>query len=94
MTDKKKLTEFSNWILKIGSGTIEGIKDDENDDTTWIEIPKKYIVNYDSDPIKKISNPIYDNFLDNFDNIEYLKPQAIVAPKIKQLMILINIYYL
>ena len=41
----KELTEFSNWILDIGNGTIKGIKDEENDDATWIEIPTKYIVN-------------------------------------------------
>ena len=51
---QKEFVEFSYWILSIGNGTVEGIKDDENDDATWIKIPEKYIVKYDSDPIQKI----------------------------------------
>ena len=27
---EKEIAEFSEWILNIGNGTIEGIKDDEN----------------------------------------------------------------
>ena len=38
---QQELTEFSNWILNIGNGTIEGIQDGENDYITWIKIPKK-----------------------------------------------------
>ena len=44
---QKEIIEFSDWILNIGNGTIKGIQDEENNDTVWIEIPKKYIVNYD-----------------------------------------------
>ena len=80
---QKELFEFSNWILNIGNGTIEGIQDDDNNDATWIKIPTKYIVNYDSNPIEKIADLIYDNFLTNYSNIEYLKQRAIVAPKNK-----------
>ena len=42
---QKEITEFSYWILNIGNGTINGIKDDENENATWIEIPKKHIIN-------------------------------------------------
>ena len=66
---KRELIELSDWILNIGNDTIEWIKDEENDDATWIEIPTKYRVNYDSNPIEKMSNIIYDNFLLNFSNI-------------------------
>ena len=69
MINKKKKTKFSYWILNIGNGTINGIKDDENEDATWIEIPNKYIINSDSNPIETISNLIYNDF----ENIEYLK---------------------
>ena len=50
--EKKEITEFSNWILNIGNGTAEGIKDPENEDATWIKIPEKYIVHYESNPIE------------------------------------------
>ena len=38
--EKKQITKFSNWILDIGNGTAKGIKDLENEDATWIKIPK------------------------------------------------------
>lgn len=81
--EKKEITKFSNWILDIGNGTTKGIKDLENEDATWIKIPKKYIVHYELDPIEKISSLIYDSFNYYFNNIEYLKQRAIVTPKNK-----------
>ena len=38
---------------------------------------------FDTNPIEVISNSIYNNFINNFDNIKYLKERAIVAPKYK-----------
>ena len=84
---------FSKSILDIDDGTSEGIKDTENEDATWIRIPEKYLVQYESNPIEKISHIIYNDFIQNFDDINYLKQRAIVAPKIKQSMKLINIFY-
>ena len=88
-----EITEFSNWILEIGNGISAGIKDTENEDATWIKIPEKFLLHYDSNPIKKITLSIYDDFIHNFNNIEYLRERAIVSSKIKQLMKLINIFY-
>ena len=70
---KKEITEFLNQILNIGNDTINGIKDDENEDAIWIEIPNKYIINFDSNLIETISNLIYNDFINNFDNIDYLR---------------------
>ena len=38
--EKYEITEFSNWILNVGNGIAEGIKDPENKDATWIKIPE------------------------------------------------------
>ena len=81
--EKYEITKFSKWILSIGNGTADGIKDVENEDATWIKIPQKYILHYDSNPIEKITKSIYNDFLHNFNNIEYLQQRAIVAPKNK-----------
>ena len=78
---QKQIIEFSDWILNIGNNTMKWIKHDENEAATWIEILKKYIINFDSNPIETISNSIYSDFINNFDNIEYLKERAIVVPK-------------
>ena len=80
---KKEISEFLNQILNIGNGTINVIKDDENEDAIWIEIPNKYIINSDSNPIKTIYYLIYNDFIHNFHNIDYLRERAIVAPKNK-----------
>ena len=79
---QKEIIGFSYWILNIENSTIQGIQDEENDDIVWVEIPKKYIVNYDSDPIKKIFDLIYNDFINNFNDIEFRKKKrAFVAPK-------------
>ena len=81
--EKKEITEFSNWILDIGNGISEGIKDIENEDATWIKIPEKFLLHYNSNPIETISHAIYHDFVLNFDNIEYLRQRAIVVPRNK-----------
>ena len=78
-----EMTEFSNWILDIGNGISAGIKDIENEDATWIKIPEKFLLHYDSNPIEKITHSIYDDFIHNFNNIEYLRQRAIVSPENK-----------
>ena len=80
---QREIVEFSYWILNIGNRTINGIKDDKNENTTWIEKPEKYILYFESNPIETISNSIYNDSIKNFDNIEYLKERAIVTPKNK-----------
>ena len=81
--EKKEIATFSEWILNVGNGTAEGIKDLENEDATWIKIPEKYFVDFDLDPIDKMTILIYDNFKNNFNNIDYLKQRTIVTPKNK-----------
>ena len=46
-----------------------------------LKYQKKYILDYHSNPIEKISSSIYNDFIYNFNNIEYLKQQVILAPK-------------
>ena len=81
--EKNEIETFLKWILNVGDGTAEGIKDLENEDATWVKIPKKYILHYESNPIEKISTLIYNNLNIYFNNIEYLKERAIITPKNK-----------
>ena len=69
--------------MKTLHGTAEGIKYLENEDATWVKIPKKYIVHYHLNPIEKISTLVYNNINSYFNNIEYLKERAIITPKNK-----------
>ena len=78
-----EITNFSEWILNIGDGTINGIKDSENEDATWIEIPEKYLIQYNKNFVECISTIIYNNFDNNFQNIDNLKQRAIITPRNK-----------
>ncbi|KAJ9183289.1 hypothetical protein P3X46_007166, partial [Hevea brasiliensis] len=53
------------------------IQDENDEDTTCIKIPSKYILEHRSDPINSILVAIYDNFQDNYQNVHYLKERAI-----------------
>ena len=81
--EKNEIVTFSKWILNVGDGIAEGIKDLENEDAKWVKIPKKYILHYESNPIEKISSLVYDNLNIYFNNIEYLKERAIITPRNK-----------
>ena len=80
---KEEVAKFSEWILNIGNGTVEGIKDNNEEDTTWIQIPSEFIIEKCSDPIHDITISIYDELQKKFNNIEYLKERAIITPKNK-----------
>ena len=60
--EKQNIEYFSKWLLAVGNGTVEGIKDHENEDATWIKIPDQFIIRYESNPIESISLLIYDDF--------------------------------
>ena len=52
------ISNFSVWILNIGNGTTNRIKDIENKDARWIKIPEKYIISYNTESIKCTSTTI------------------------------------
>ena len=52
---------------------MQGIKDTKNEHATHIKIPEKFILLYYKNPIEKITHSIYNDFLYNYNNIEYLK---------------------
>ena len=81
--EKYEITEFSNGILDIGNGILDGIKNTENEDATWIKIHEIFLLYYDSNPIEKITHSIYGEFIHNFNNIEYIRQRAIVSLKNK-----------
>ena len=80
---KIKIPKFSNWLLNISDGTFIEIKDPDNEDATWIEIPEKFLLHYDASPFKKITHLVNNNLINNFDNVDYLKQFVNVALKNK-----------
>ena len=43
--EKNKIADFSKWILDIGNGITERIKDAENEEARWIKILENFILN-------------------------------------------------
>ena len=81
--EKYEITEFSNWILDSDNGISNWNQRYRKwrryiDKNTW-----KILTHYYSNQIEKITHSIYDDFIHNFNNIEYLRQRAIVSPKIK-----------
>lgn len=64
--EKQEITTLSNWILSIGDRIADGIKDYENEELLGLKYPKKYLIQYITNPIEHISTIIYDDFQNNF----------------------------
>ncbi|XP_058768015.1 uncharacterized protein LOC131641730 [Vicia villosa] len=74
-TDKTEITQFSDWLLRIGEGRIS----EPNDGTAKIDIPLDILITEFDDPIVAIVNTTYPDFIINFQSIDYLKSRTILA---------------
>ncbi|XP_058759603.1 uncharacterized protein LOC131632900 [Vicia villosa] len=74
-TDKTEITQFSDWLLRIGEGRIS----EPNGGTAEIDIPPDILIIEFDDPIVAIVNTTYLDFINNFQSIDYLKSRAILA---------------
>ncbi|KAL3627363.1 hypothetical protein CASFOL_028726 [Castilleja foliolosa] len=71
-----ELSEFAEWIAKIGDGTIG---DGENG-VSKVEIPNHMLIENDGDPLDSIVETIYPELDDGSTDPSYLKDRAILAP--------------
>ncbi|XP_050212521.1 uncharacterized protein LOC126664257 [Mercurialis annua] len=73
---------FSQWLLSIGDGRYMSrqieLFDEENN---WINIPSKFIITYDDNPIESIINYVYTEFKESYMHPTYLQERAIVCPR-------------
>ena len=81
--EKYEITEFSNWILDIGNGISNWNQRYRKWRRYMYKNTWKILTHYYSNQIEKITHSIYDDFIHNFNNIEYLRQRAIVSPKNK-----------
>ena len=79
--EKKKISNFANWMLQIGEGRVPSIQHRDDKDTSWIEIPKDLLLSSYTNPIESIFLATYPNFDMDYNNIDYLKERAIVTPR-------------
>jgi ATP-dependent DNA helicase PIF1 len=77
-SDADELKTFSEWILKVGEGKIS----EPNDGIADFEIPDDMLIKEFDDPIDAIMKSTYPNFLNMYNNLDYLQQRAILASTI------------
>ncbi|XP_058741331.1 uncharacterized protein LOC131613701 [Vicia villosa] len=73
------IRSFSEWILKIGDGTMC----EPNDGYADICIPDEFLISNFSDPIKAIVEDTYPDLIHNYLDSNYLQSRAILASTIE-----------
>ncbi|GJY83508.1 ATP-dependent DNA helicase PIF1-like protein [Tanacetum coccineum] len=79
--DDKAKQEFNHWVLAVGDGTLPAKMKEGEDEPTWIDIPKKFLIKTWDCPIQKIIEETYLDFTSRQTNDEYLKERAILTPR-------------
>ncbi|XP_028944574.2 uncharacterized protein [Malus domestica] len=79
--EKQELADFANWILQIGNGNVANSILSTDEESSWVEISKDFLINFDDDPIENMVSAVYTDFKTNFHDVSYLKERAIVTPR-------------
>jgi ATP-dependent DNA helicase PIF1 len=77
--DNTEISEFSDWLLKVGEGKLS----EPNDGYADIDIPNELLITDYDDPIKAIVNSTYPDLLQNYKRPDYLQSRAILASTIE-----------
>jgi len=78
----KELSEFNDWILRIGNGSekINMIPETKEDnDSNIVQIPQDLLLSTTGNKIQALIECTYPDFLSNYNNPEYIKNRAILA---------------
>ncbi|PRQ34232.1 putative DNA helicase [Rosa chinensis] len=79
--DKKNISNFANWLLEIGEGRVHSINYENDEDTSWVEIPNDLLIYNVKNPIEAIFLTTYPNFQIKYCDFNYLKERAIITPR-------------
>ncbi|GKB37272.1 ATP-dependent DNA helicase PIF1-like protein [Tanacetum coccineum] len=72
---------FNQWVLVVGDGKLPTKIKDGEDEPTWIEIPKKFLINSSNSPIEQIVAETYPKFIKRQRDDVYLRERAILTPR-------------
>ncbi|XP_074377397.1 uncharacterized protein LOC141718926 [Apium graveolens] len=78
--ENKTIADFSKWQLAVGDGKETNISPSPDNGEILIKIHDKYIVHTSGDPMRKLFEVTYPNFLHNISSHEYLRSRAILTP--------------
>jgi hypothetical protein len=51
---------FASWLLDLGDGMIGNPAAEDNDDSSWVQVPTHYCIEDDEDGLQKLIEFIYD----------------------------------
>nr|GEW04064.1 hypothetical protein [Tanacetum cinerariifolium] len=72
--------DFNQWVLVVGDGNLPAKMKDGEDEQTWIEIPKKFLINSSNSLIERIV-AMYPNFSKRQRDDAILRERAILTPR-------------
>ncbi|XP_074346355.1 uncharacterized protein LOC141685132 [Apium graveolens] len=78
--ENKTIADFSKWQLAVGDGKETNISPSPDTGEMLIKIPDQYIVHTSGDPIQKLFEVTYPDFIQNISSHEYLRSRAILTP--------------
>ncbi|XP_074327036.1 uncharacterized protein LOC141664977 [Apium graveolens] len=78
--ENKTIADFSKWQLAVGDGKETNISPSPDSGEMLIKIPDQYIVHTSRDPIQKLFEVTYPDFLHNISSHEYLRLRVILTP--------------
>ncbi|XP_074362712.1 uncharacterized protein LOC141702985 [Apium graveolens] len=78
--ENKTIVDFSKWQLAVGDGKETNISPSPDTGEMLIKIPDQYIVHTSGDPIQKLFEMTYPDFIQNIYSHEYLISRAILTP--------------
>ncbi|XP_074355752.1 uncharacterized protein LOC141695404 [Apium graveolens] len=78
--ENKTIADFSKWQLAVGDDRETNISPRPDTGEMLIKIPDQYIVHTSGDPIQKLFEVTYPDFIQNISSHEYLRSRAILTP--------------
>ena len=77
----QQISEFSEWLLQIGNGTIGQPDGTDPDNTAWIQIPDRYCIPDGEASVQELIDFIYDEQTLQAPDAASLQGKAIVCPR-------------
>ncbi|KAB2597991.1 hypothetical protein D8674_000911 [Pyrus ussuriensis x Pyrus communis] len=78
--EKKELADFAKWILDIGNGTVIESISSTDEATSWVEIPKQFLIHFDEDPIKAMVSAVTSSKIVPHTAILELNRKFVIVP--------------
>nr|GEU85361.1 DNA helicase [Tanacetum cinerariifolium] len=79
--EKTRAANFASWLLELGDGKTVTVKENSDDDSSWITVPEEFCIPDDNNGLKNLIGFIYDEITLQHPTAANLQQKAIVCPK-------------